>query len=225
MKKTKKKKRRLRVGRLILLLLIIGAISFSCYKFIDVPIRSIEVTGNEILSDSEIIKTASLDNDPSFFSVISMLVKNKLKENPYIKDAKVSKGFLSIKIKVKEKKVLYIKKDTGEKVMIDSVSKDEKEVCAPFLTNEVPAKKQFRFIRAMNKLNKSIICQMSEIKYEPNDIDSDRYYVYMNDGNSVYLTLTKFRMINYYNDVLPQLDGKKGILYLDSGNHFQIMEN
>ena len=47
----------------------------------------------------------------------------------------------------------------------------------------------------------------------------------MDDGNSVYLTLTKFRMINYYNDVLPQLDGKKGILYLDSGNHFQIMEN
>ena len=114
MKKTKKKKRRLRVGRLILLLLIIGAISFSCYKFIDVPIRSIEVTGNEILSDSEIIKAASLDNDPSFFSVISILVKNKLKENPYIKDAKVSKGFLSVKIKVKEKKVLYIKKDTGE---------------------------------------------------------------------------------------------------------------
>ena len=104
MKKTKKKKRRLRVGRLILLLLIIGAISFSCYKFIDVPIRSIEITGNKILSDSEIIKAASLDNDPSFFSVISMIVKNKLKENPYIKDAKVSKGFLSIKIKVKEKK-------------------------------------------------------------------------------------------------------------------------
>ena len=87
MKKTKKKKRRLRVGRLILLLLIIGAISFSCYNFIDVPIRSIEVTGHEILSDSEIIKAASLDKDPSFFSVISMLVKNKLKENPYIKDA------------------------------------------------------------------------------------------------------------------------------------------
>ena len=163
MKKTKKKKRRLRVGRLILLLLIIGAISFSCYKFIDVPIRSIEVTGNEILSDSEIIKAASLDNDPSFFSVISMLVKNKLKENPYIKDAKVSKGFLSVKIKVKEKKVLYIKKDTGEKVMIDSVSKDEKEVCAPFLTNEVPAKKQSRFILSDGFFIEASFCHFKAI--------------------------------------------------------------
>ena len=212
MKKTKKKKRRLRVGRLILLLLIIGAISFSCYKFIDVPIRSIEVTGNEILSDSEIIKAASLDNDPSFFSVISMLVKNKLKENPYIKDAKV----------LKEKKVLYIKKDTGEKVMTDSVSKDEKEVCAPFLTNEVPAKKQSRFLKAMNKLNKNIICQMSEIKYDPNDIDSDRYYFYMNDGNSVYLTVNKFNKLNKYNTILENIGKQNGTLYLDYGDYFEV---
>jgi len=46
----------------------------------------------------------------------------------------------------------------------------------------------------------------------------------MDDGNSVYMTITKFERLNYYNDVLPQLDGRKGILYLDSGNHFQIME-
>ena len=39
-----------------------------------------------------------------------------------------------------------------------------------------------------------------------------------------YLTLTKFKMINHYNEVLTQLEGHKGILYLDSGNHFQIKE-
>ena len=31
-------------------------------------------------------------------------------------------------------------------------------------------------------------------------------------------------MINYYNDVLEQLEDRKGILYLDNGNHFKIME-
>ena len=46
----------------------------------------------------------------------------------------------------------------------------------------------------------------------------------MDDGNSVYITITKFERLNYYNEVLPQLDGKKGYLYLDSGNHFQIMQ-
>ena len=60
--------------------------------------------------------------------------------------------------------------------------------------------------------------------YTPNDFDKDRFLLYMDDGNSVYLTITKFRMLNYYNKVLPQLGDKKGILYLDSGNHFKIME-
>ena len=44
--------------------------------------------------------------------------------------------------------------------------------------------------------------------------------LYMVDGNYVYITLTKFDSINYYNEIYPTLEGKKGILYLDSGNHF-----
>ena len=95
-------------------------------------------------------------------------------------------------------------------------------MCAPFLTNEVPVKKQSRFIRAMNKLNKSIICQMSEIKYDPNDIDSDRYYVYMNDGNSVYLTVNKFNKLNKYNTILENIGKQNGTLYLDYGDYFEV---
>ena len=80
-------------------------------------------------------------------------------------------------------------------------------------------------LKNLLKVKKSVRSSISEFYYDPNEFDKDRFLLYMDDGNSVYLTLTKFRMINYYNDVLPQLDGKKGILYLDSGNHFQIMEN
>ena len=76
----------------------------------------------------------------------------------------------------------------------------------------------------MNRLDDDILGKISEIEYVPNDYDKDRFLLSMDDGNSVYLTLTKFEMINYYDDVLTQLEGKKGILYLDSGNHFKIME-
>ena len=75
----------------------------------------------------------------------------------------------------------------------------------------------------MLEIDKSILSLISEIEYIPNEFDEDRFLLYMNDGNAVYLTLTKFESINYYNEVLPQLEGHKGILYLDSGNHFQIM--
>ena len=73
-------------------------------------------------------------------------------------------------------------------------------------------------------IDKSILGKISEISYQPNEFDKDRFLLLMDDGNSVYLTLTKFEMINYYNEVLGQLEGRRGILYLDSGNHFKIME-
>ena len=45
----------------------------------------------------------------------------------------------------------------------------------------------------------------------------------MNDGNYVYITIYKTLAINEYNKILPNLEGKKGILYLDSGNYFEIL--
>ena len=111
----KKRKKRLRVGRLFLLLIIILAISFACVKFVDIPIRSIIITGNENLSDQEVIEIAELEDYPSYFSTFSFTLKNKLEDNFYIEKAKVRKGILSIKINIKEEKILYIEKSTGKK--------------------------------------------------------------------------------------------------------------
>ena len=90
--------------------------------------------------------------------------------------------------------------------------------------NYVPNTKYKSFIKKVNKIDEEILNKISDIEYVPNELDKDRFLLYMDDGNMVYLTLTKFNMINYYNDVLSQLEGKKGILYLDNGNHFQIKE-
>ena len=76
----------------------------------------------------------------------------------------------------------------------------------------------------MDRVNADTLSRISDISYDPNDIDKERFLLYMDDGNMVYLTLTKFKMINYYNTVLQQLEDRKGILYLDNGNHFQIKE-
>ena len=76
----------------------------------------------------------------------------------------------------------------------------------------------------MHNIKVDTLSKISDIEYKPNDYDKDRFLLYMDDGNVVYLTLTKFKMINHYNDVLKQLENHKGILYLDNGNHFQIKE-
>ena len=94
----------------------------------------------------------------------------------------------------------------------------------PRLMNYVPDDKYDTFISKMSLIDKGILGKIADIEYTPNDYDKDRFLLYMDDGNMVYLTLTKFKQINYYNEVLEQLEGRKGILYLDSGNHFQIKE-
>ncbi len=220
MKKQKKKK--LRIRRVFFALLILLVISFVCVKFVDIPIRNITITGNNILTDQEIINQAGLQDYPSFFSTFSIIVKKNLEKNNYIENAKVKKGFLSIKITIDEKKVLYIDKATNEKVTKDAKIKDDKVICAPYLINEIPIDKKEDFIKAMEEIDQDILCLMSEIKYDPNEIDSDRYYVFMNDGNSVYLTVNKFEKINKYNTILENIGKQNGTLYLDYGDYFEV---
>lgn len=220
MKKTKKK-RKLKKKRFLFLLFFIVGISFAFIKLFDVRIYSIKIKGNKILTDQEVIETAKLEDYPSFFETLSYTIKKRLLKNNYIKSVKVTKGFLSVNITIKEKKILYIDKETNYKYTYNSKFKDDKSICVPYLIGSVPEGKMKRFIKAMNKINSDMICQMSEIKYDPNDIDEDRYYVYMNDGNSVYLTVNKFDKINKYNTILEKIGKQNGTLYLDYGDYFE----
>lgn len=220
MKKTKKKRKLKKIRFLFLLFFIVG-ISFAFIKLFDVRIYSIKIKGNKILTDQEVIETAKLEDYPSFFETLSYTIKKRLLKNNYIESVKVNKGFLSINITIKEKKILYIDKETNYKYTYNSKFKDDKSICVPYLIGSVPEGKMKRFIKAMNKINSDMICQMSEIKYDPNDIDEDRYYVYMNDGNSVYLTVNKFDKINKYNTILEKIGKQNGTLYLDYGDYFE----
>ena len=217
----KKKKKKLRVGRLILLLVILGTIGFGIYKYVDVPILSINITGNKVLTDNEIIKEAGLEDYNSFFKSITLIIKNRLEDNFYIHEATVRKGFLTINIKINEEKVLYLDGNTGNKISLNDSIKDDKVLNVPILSNEVPKNKLNGFKKAMNKINEDILYKMSEIKYDPNEIDEDRYYVYMDDGNGVYLTVNKFSKINNYDTILENVGKQNGILYLDYGDYFK----
>ena len=221
MKTKKRRKRKLRIGRIFLLLISVTIIYFLCIKLSEIKISNIIIKGNNLLTDIEIIKEAKLEDYPSYFKTFTYTIKNRLKHNPYINEVKVTKGIFSIKINIVENKVLYIKKSTNEKVTINSVFNDEKTVCAPFLINEVPSDKIEKFKNAMNKIDDDMLCQISEIKYDPNDIDKDRYYLNMNDGNGVYLTVNKFKKINNYNKILENVGKQNGILYLDYGDYFK----
>ena len=224
-----KKKKRLKLIPFLLFVLVIAATFFLVDVLLDTRVENIIIKGNKIVTDQQIIDEAGLRNYPSFYKTTSYNIKKALEKNSFIKEVKVKRSFYHvITIEVSEYKVLLKKETTGKLVLenMNEVTTDQEiPYTVPRLVNDVPKNKYSKLLKNLLKVKRSVRSNISEFYYDPNEFDKDRFLLYMDDGNSVYLTLTKFRMINYYNDVLPQLDGKKGILYLDSGNHFQIMEN
>ena len=226
MAKKVKKKIRIRILPNIIIIFILTLLSGSVYLLSLIPIKNIYISGNNYLKDQEIIELAKIENYPSFLKTRTKDIKKNIKKSPYVKSVTIKKKILGIvEIQIEEYNILFRKEENNKIVLEDKEELiDNEKYQVPILLNYIPDTKYDSFIKGMNQVTPSIKNQISEIRYYPNTQDEDRFLLYMNDGNYVYLTLTKFKQINYYEDVLEKLDGKKGILYLDSGNHFKIME-
>ena len=225
-KKKIKRKIKIKIIPILIALLIIGVVSGLIYYFSLISISNIYIKGNKYLTDQEIIENAKLENYPSFIKTTSSMIKSRVNKNPYIKSVKVIKKLpRTVVIKVEEYNILF-RKEESNKIVLENGNEidDNNEYNVPILLNYIPDTKYASFLKQMNRVNDSSKAEISEIRYYPNAQDDDRFLLHMNDGNLVYLTLTKFSQINYYKDVVDQLEGKKGILFLDSGNHFKIME-
>ena len=223
------KKRKIKLRNFLIFLFIIVGIIFSVFLIVNLPTKNILIKNTDYLNDDYILELAEIKDYPSFVMTNSYKVKTKIKKSPYVMDCKVKKKFFNVfDIIITEEKPLFYNKNNNKYIFGSRKSiKDDtinSNFRVPRLNNYVPDKKYESFIEEMNKINVDILGKMSDIEYVPNDFDKDRFVVYMDDGNMVYLTLTKFKQMNYYNDVVSQLEGRHGILYLDSGNHFEIKE-
>jgi len=224
MKKGKKKKVKIRYGRILLFLAIISLIIYLLSCFINFPIKNIFVSGNTMLLDQEIIDTAGISNYPSIFSISNYKMEKKLEKNIYIKEAKVTKKKLKeVYIKIEENYVLFYD-SSKEKSILQNEKEVDEILNGPILINYVPDNIYENFIKSMKEVDKDIINRISEIKYDPNNVDEERFLLSMNDGNYVYLTLIYFEKINSYVDIIKNFKNQKGILYLDSGEYFKVYE-
>ena len=223
------KKTKIKLLPCFMVLLFFVALSFGIYYFVHLPIQNLIVEGTSYLKDDYILNLAGVRDYPSFYLISTRGIEDKLEDSPYIQKAEVKREFFHVLVlDIKESKPLFIN-NTNKTVVFSNkeevpVSEEIDLFRIPRLINYVPDNKYRSFIKGMADIKTDILGKISDIEYQPNDYDKDRFLLYMDDGNMVYLTLTKFDMINYYNDVLSQLENRKGILYLDNGNHFQIME-
>ena len=108
----KKKKKRLNIKRTLFFLLFLYIIGFSIYWIYKRPINHIEISGNNLIKDIDIITAANLKDYPSIFKYSSRTIEKRIKELSLVDSVDVKKTFdFTIKITIKENKVLFYYKN------------------------------------------------------------------------------------------------------------------
>ena len=217
------KRKKIKLIPVLILLLILFLLFIVTYFVINIRIRNIYIHGNDNISDEYIIDYLNISDYPSITTNPAWSMENKLKSSPYITGAKIKKKFFGVlDIEIEENELLFFKKYDNKYVFKDLIETDEiiYDVSPVVVINYIPDTEYDSFLRKFQKIPREVIDKISEIKYDPTEYDTGRFLFYMIDGNYVYVTTTKLESINYYNEIYPTLEGKKGTLYLDSGNHF-----
>lgn len=222
MKKRVKKRRRLKIGRILLAFFLLFLTIFVIYSILNLKITNIFISGNYYLTDQQIIDAASIGDYPSVIKGVKQ-IKN-LKDNIYIKDVRVKvRKITQVYIEVTENRPLFYSIDMEKTVLLDGRTTSEKYP-TPTLLNYVIDSVYPTFVEEIGKLDIDILNRISEIKYEPNDVDDNRFLLLMTDGNYVYINNSTFYKLSKYMEIIRNFPNKKGILYLDYGNNFEIIE-
>ena len=224
-KGTRRIKRKVSIKKIFTFLIVVTSLSLLFYFVLTFPIQNIYIENNSIVSDDEIIHLASLENYPSFLLTSSKEIQNKILKNSYIESVKIRKKFGNvITIYIKEYSVIAISLNdelilaNGEKIQNDYNIYDY-----PVLINDISDEKiYFNFSKKFGMVDREILRQVSEIEYTPTSVDDERFLLYMNDGNLVYVTLTKIDKLNRYNDIRDKIGDKTGTIYLDAGTYMEI---
>ena len=220
----KKKKKKRKFKKIIVVFFFLIVLSIVIFLLSRIKVRGYYVLNNNYLDEDTILSTCGLDENSSFFLTQTYFINKKCKNNSMIKEVNIDHTkTLELRLNVEEYKILFKYKNYA----INEIGKkiDNNDENAPILVNKIDDKDIYNnFIKKMNKVDNEILSIISEIKYDPNDVDKERFLLYMNDGNLVYITLSKITKINSYPSIIKTIENNKGVLYLDYGNYFVPIE-
>ena len=226
----KKVKKRLNIKRLIVFILFIYLLISGIKRVFNEPIRNIIISGNYLVSDYDIIEKAGIKDYPSIMKLNTNKIKNQIKENPLINEVEIKRNLhFQLFIKVKELKVICLDRNNNLILLSNGnkIPNDNSYLGIPNLINYTKEDVLKSFLEEMGKLDYDIINSISEIEYSPSTskdeklVDETRFLLKMNDGNLVYINISKLNNLKYYQKIYASLNDKKGILHLDSGSYLE----
>jgi cell division protein FtsQ len=170
-------------------------------------IERIEVAGNALLSEEQIVQASGTRIGDHFFAVRSSSVASRIKAMPVVRDAKVKKRFPGVlRIEVSEyPPVAYQLKADGnvEALLANGVAVPADRFAPmdkPLLTgwSDSDPWKQ-KLCEALGKIPPELLADISEIRPAPTPAYEDKIKMYMRSQFEVYTTVT------YLPDKMPYL--------------------
>lgn len=224
-----KAKRKKKANRRLLFYLTIFFLLITIIIYLQSPlsnIQEIEVSGNELISDAEIIERSQLTTEDNIWNVSLKNVSAKIAEHPLIEKVEVSRKLpQTIKISILEQKVVgYVEKDaTLYPLAADGVMIPYADLVvygsAPILTNFSEEEFLVRLANELANTPEHITNMISEIVWKPTDKNKYKIELYMDDGFIVLTTIRDFaNKIKAYPSIVSQLDpNKTAIVHMDVG--------
>jgi cell division protein FtsQ len=194
-------------------------------------VKHINVTGNEVYGDAEIIKASGITKDTNIWKIKKSNIASKIDDLSEINKVNVQIQWPnSIQIQVKEhKRVAYLKSGKHYLPIMENgkILKDRKTeiipVNSPILFEFKEGSVLNLLVKELEKLPIEITNSISEIHYSPKKTDHYHISLFMNDGFEVSATLRSFseKMV-HYPSIISQLDpNKKGLIDLEVGSYFK----
>lgn len=222
--KVKVTTKKLNIKKIVIAIIILLSLVLSVVYFIHQPVKNIYITGNKYVKDKEILSISKLNNYPPYINTYFMNIKEKLLKNDFIKNVKVKRKLPSkIYLEIEEYKPIAIYNDNIILSSKKKIKNNNNLEYLPYISNNIDEVYD-SFVNKFSKINDDVLLKISHIEYSPNEVDKERFILYMVDSNYVYITLSKIEKLNKYNLIVNELENKKGIIYLDSGDYLEIKD-
>lgn len=222
--KLKKQKRRRRNRRFFTFLLIVGVLTFYFMTDLSKP-KAITIRGNELLSKEEILNTAKIDTSSNLLYANPIIISSRLKKHPFITSVSTKSSLFKrvINIEVSELKIFGYRQseDTTTMILSDGKSEELTSELYKFLPDLIyvsgfeEEEDQVRLVESFKELDDSIIGQISEIHQTSVSYDEKLIKILMKNGNQVFTSFQTVERLNYYLDIIKQLDAQNNCLYID----------
>ncbi|NEU29461.1 FtsQ-type POTRA domain-containing protein [bacterium LRH843] len=194
-------------------------------------VKTIIVTGNQFVDDSEIIELSQMNDNTSMWNIDKQGIINKILNHSEIKNVSFRRKFPStVEFIVQEyTRIGYLFREDRYYPILET-GQYLKELPRQQYPSDAPLLIDFKEGDALSELSAELrsipsylIERISEITFAPTDNDPLRIILYMTDGIEVHTSINDFgEKLAPYPSIVRELDpNKKGILHMRMSPYFE----